>query len=117
MTVQDRLNEPRLRKLAKIGFIIAALIFLLFISRLLFSIYYWSDKDRQYQPLEQWMTIGYIARSYGVDRLKLIDQFPYNLDQAKRKSLKEIAALNNVAVEEVIREINSKLDDLSPQFE
>lgn len=63
------------------------------------------------------MTIGYIARSHGIDRLKLIEQFPYNLEQAKRKSLKDVAAMNNVSVEEVIREINSKLEVLSPQRE
>lgn len=117
MTLQARLHEPRLKKLAKIGFIIAVLVLLLYVSKLLYSIYYWSDPDRRYQPPEAWMTIGYIARSYSLNPHVLIEDFPYDLDQAKRKSLKEIAAMNKVPVETIINEINVRLADLGPQGE
>ncbi len=49
-----------------LGFLLATLLTLVFLTRFLFSIIYWNG--HQDVVIEKWMPVGYIARSYDVDR-------------------------------------------------
>jgi len=53
-------------RLLLVGFTIATLVTLVFLTRFTISLVYWSTHLDA--PIETWMPVGYIARSYDVDR-------------------------------------------------
>lgn len=70
-------GEQRLKALAilwqrhrilLVAFFGATLIALFFATRFVISVAYWSDPAHRDQPLQGWMTIGYVSRSYDVPR-------------------------------------------------
>ncbi|MBW8318069.1 MAG: hypothetical protein K0M47_01450 [Rhizobium sp.] len=77
------------------AFLGATLIALYFASRFLLSVLYWSDPAHRNQPLEGWMTIGYVAHSYDVPRDRLVEllglQPPDDPDRKARPTLERIA--------------------------
>lgn len=78
------------------AFLGATLIALFFASRFLLSVLYWSDPAHRNQPLEGWMTIGYVAHSYDVPRDRLVEilglQPPDDPDRKARPTLERIAS-------------------------
>ena len=58
----------RQQKLAVIGFAISLLVVGFFAVRIVISAIYWSDPAHLMQQPEPWMTPGYIARSWHLDR-------------------------------------------------
>ena len=77
------------------GFLGATLIAMFFAARFLLSVLYWSDPAHRDQPLEGWMTIGYVAHSYEVPRDRLIEILelrpPDDPDRKTRPTLERIA--------------------------
>lgn len=77
------------------AFVLTTLIALFFATRFLISVLYWSDPAHRDQPLEGWMTIGYVAHSYDVPRDKLIEMLklapPEGKDRKTRPNLEQIA--------------------------
>lgn len=76
---------------------LGGLITLFFAIRLAFRVVYWSQ--HQDVPLEGWMTLGYVARSYSVDREALaeaVDGRP-----GERATIADIAAATGRPVAEV----------------
>ncbi len=59
-------------RLLLVGFSIATLITLVFLTKFTLSLVYWST--HQDAPIETWMPVGYIAKSYNVDRDWLMQQ-------------------------------------------
>lgn len=71
----------RHHKLLLLAFSLAAALTLLFAVRMVAFSLYWADPEHQYQPLEGWMTLRYVAHSYqlnpkDVDRILQIDAAP-----------------------------------------
>jgi putative salt-induced outer membrane protein YdiY len=83
----------RHHKLACTGFVIATILTLFFSARAIMFVIYWNDPAHVNQPLERWMTLGYIARSYDVSREDLAAELqvspaigrPANLDRLARE--------------------------------
>ncbi|MBV2187217.1 MAG: hypothetical protein KUL88_22080 [Rhizobium sp.] len=74
------------------AFVGATLIALFFASRFMLSVIYWSDPAHRNQPLEGWMTIGYVAHSYDVPRDRLIEILGLRPpDRKERPTLERIA--------------------------
>lgn len=63
-------QRHRLLTLAFLGSLLVAGVFAV---RFLLFVLYWHDPAHRDQPLEGWMTIGYVAHSYDVPRDLLID--------------------------------------------
>ena len=59
-------------RLLLVGFSIATLVTLVFLTKFTLSLVYWSN--HQDAPIETWMPVGYVARSYEVDRDWLMQQ-------------------------------------------
>jgi hypothetical protein len=87
-------------RLLLVGFSIATLITLVFLTKLTISVVYWSN--HQDTTIETWMPIGYIARSYDVDRDWLASQTGLPAGEVQpRLSIKKAAAQAGVSYDEM----------------
>lgn len=93
---------------AMIGLVAALTIALLFAVRLSIFTIYWADPAHRNQPIEGWMTPGYIARSYDVDPDVIRAALPTQLDA--RSTLARIAAREGVAIDTLIAEIEGAIE-------
>ncbi len=100
------------RKILKIIFVLAVLAALFFAGRLVLSLVYWNDARHIEQPLEPWMTIGYVARSYRVDRAELADAVPFEVRRGERETLQQLADHQNISLEQLYAQIDATLEQL-----
>lgn len=84
---------------------IAALLALFFAGRFLLHVFVW--EGRQDEPLAPWMTLGYVARSYDVDRDDLAQAL--GLERPGRLSLAQIAARSGRTLPEVEAELRAAI--------
>ena len=82
------------------GFSLATLLTLVFLAKFLFSIVYWGS--HQDVMIEKWMPVGYIARSYEVDRdwLMLQTGLPEG-EFHPRLSIQDAAAKADISFEDM----------------
>lgn len=97
----------RTHRLLLIAFTVACLVTLVFAARFSFYTLYWSDPAHRNQPLEGWMTVGYVAHSYRLPREALADALSLQQMPGKRLTLAEIARTRGVTVSSLIAEIES----------
>ena len=88
-----------------LGLALAVAVF--FAVRLVVFTVYWADPAHREQPLEGWMTPGYVANSYGVDRDDL--RAALGLAPGDRATLEEIAAARGVDLSVVLAEVEAAL--------
>jgi hypothetical protein len=97
-------------------FILATVLTLFFAGRLVTKAIYWSDPAHQNQEVQGWMTVGYVARSWGVD--------PSDIDawtglprpeKGRPKTLADIAQDRGVPIEQIITEVEAALAVLIAQ--
>ena len=82
-----------------IGFVFAVLVTLFFAVRLVVHAVYWSQhRDAE---LAEWMTIGYVAQSYHVERGDLARAVGLEPDSGRRLTLAEIARRTGQSVDEI----------------
>lgn len=74
-----------------ITFVVMACITLFFAGRFTYSLIYWSNPAHQYQPIEGWMTIGYIANSHHVERDELVAALGLEAFKGRRIGIDRIA--------------------------
>ncbi len=87
-------------RLLLVGFSLATLVTLFFLTKFTISVVYWSN--HQDTTIETWMPIGYIARSYDVDRDWLTAQTGLPAGEFQpRLSIKEAAAQAGVSFEDM----------------
>lgn len=89
------------------AFLLACAVTLFFAGRLVFFTVYWAT--HQEMPVEPWMTVGYVARSWGLDprELDAAAGLPVPEVKGRPQTLKEIAADRGVPVAEVIAEVEA----------
>ena len=63
----------RQNRLLVAGFVLAFVVMLFFAVRFTISTIYWSDPAHREQPIQPWMTIGYVSHSWKVPRQAFID--------------------------------------------
>ncbi len=82
------------------GFTLATLITLAFLAKFMFSVVYFANNRDV--TIEAWMPIGYIARSYNVDRDWLAAQTGIPEEEIlPRQSIEDAAALAGVSFAEM----------------
>ena len=87
-------------RLLLIGFSLATLLTLAFLAKFTFSAIYWANNHDA--AIEEWMPIGYIARSYEVDREWLLSQTGVPAEDFRpRQSIEDTAKAAGVSYEEM----------------
>jgi hypothetical protein len=91
----------------KLAFLVALVIALAFALRLGVGVLYWNAN--QTRPIEPWMPIGYVARSWDIPPDILAQAL--NIEQAAlpRQSLERIAAGQGVPVTELIARLDAAI--------
>jgi len=94
------------------AFLLACAVTLFFAGRLVFFTAYWATHREM--PVEPWMTVGYVARSWGLDprELDAAAGLPVPEVKGRPQTLKEIAEDRGVPVEAVIAEVEAALDEM-----
>ena len=91
------------------AFVLACAVTLFFAGRLVFYTVYWSTHREM--PVQGWMTVGYVARSWGVEprELDAAAGLPAPLAKGHPQTLDEIARDRGVPLAEVIAEVETAL--------
>lgn len=105
------LRLVRQRPLLVAAFLLATALTLFFSTRLVVRAVYWSDPAHHNEAVQDWMTVGYIARSWRVDPRELDAAAGLPLPEVKGRPqpLVEIARDRGVPVAEVIAEVEAAL--------
>lgn len=102
-------------RLAASAFVVALIVALFFAARLAYFMVYWSDPAHRNQPIEDWMTVGYVARSYDLPRDKLAEAIAVKPTPGQRRTLAEIARDRGVDTETLKTELRQAIARLQPQ--
>lgn len=105
----------RKHRLLLVAFAVACLITLFFAARFSFYTIYWQQPAHQNQPLQGWMTIGYIAHSYRLPRDELANALALEPGLGKRLTIAEIARQRGVPVSALVAEINAAIARLGEE--
>ena len=76
-------------KLLVLGFLAALILTAVLLMRLIADVVYWPQ--HQDEPISGWMTIGYVAHSYDVDKDGLVEVLGIETDLRRHLTLKAIA--------------------------
>lgn len=100
------------RRLLWVLLVVSALATVFFTVRGVVQFVYWSDPAHRDQTLEPWMPIGFVARSYGVDREALATALDLSADPDRRLSLKDLAEMRGKGFEDIFLEVEAAIQDL-----
>ncbi|HLP66246.1 MAG TPA: hypothetical protein VK181_01875 [Rhizobium sp.] len=96
-----------------LAFLAASALALFFAARFAFYVIYWSAPEHRDQPIETWMTIGYIARSYDLPRDALAEALGLGpLGTGRRPTVEQIARDRGMSPEEFRAEIERTIAEL-----
>ncbi|HMO09718.1 MAG TPA: hypothetical protein PKD10_19045 [Paracoccaceae bacterium] len=103
----------RLRPVLATAFMLACAASLFFASRLAVHTAYWASHRQE--PVSGWMTVGYVARSWGLDprALDAAAGLPAPEAKGRPQPLSEIARDEGVPVEAVIARVEEAIARLS----
>jgi len=91
------------------AFVLAAMITLFFTVRFAVFWIYWSDPAHQNQPIEGWMTPGYVAYSYHVPREDVTAALGVTPNGKIHRTLEDIAAESGRSIDELITILNATI--------
>jgi hypothetical protein len=99
------------------AFLLACAVTLFFAGRFTVYTVYWAT--HQEQPVQAWMTVGYVARSWGLDgrEIDALAGLPLPEVKGRPQPLSEIAADRGVPVSEVIAEVEAAVATLRAEEE
>jgi hypothetical protein len=102
----------RARPVLTSAFLLACALTLFFAGRFTVHTVYWAM--HQEEPIRPWMTVGYAARSWGMDPREVDAMAGMPLPEVKGRPqpLSEIAADRGVPVSEVIAEVEAAIAKL-----
>ncbi len=89
-----------------VAFLAALVVTVFFAARLLVFTVYWADPDHRGQPLEGWMTPGYVAHSYDLSSEVVRDALELDPGDGERRTLAEIATASGWTLKEIQRRID-----------
>lgn len=96
----------RRHRLLFVAFLAAIAVTAFFAVRLLLFTVYWVDPDHRRQSLEEWMTPGYVAHSYGLSPAVVREVLELDAGDGKRRTLADIADASDLTLEEMQRRID-----------
>ncbi|HCL64663.1 MAG TPA: hypothetical protein DIC56_07435 [Rhizobium sp.] len=103
----------RHHRLLLMAFVVATALTLFFAARFTFFVLYWSDPAHRDQPLQGWMTIGYIAHSYDVPREALANALGLvPPEKGKRPTLDALARDKGMTAAEFQAEVEAAIERL-----
>ena len=107
----------RRRPLLTTAFLLACAATLFFSGRFVVQTVYWAN--HQEEPVRPWMTVGYVARSWGLEPMELDLTAGLPLPEVKGhpQPLSEIAKDRGVPVDEVIAEVEAAIATLRAKQE
>lgn len=94
------------------GFVLAAAVTTFFLVRLVLHGIYWSDPAHRNMAPEPWMTVGFVARSWGLEPREIDARadFPSpGPGQGHPLTLQDIANQRGVPVEQIIAQLEAAL--------
>ena len=102
----------RARPVLTLAFLMACALTLFFAGRFVVYTTYWATHRER--PVEPWMTVGYVARSWGVDgrEIDALAGLPLPEVKGHPQTLAEIAADGGVPVAEVIAGVEAAVAEL-----
>ena len=103
-TIRFLWREHRLLFLA---FAVALALAVLFAGRTTVYYIYWAN--HRDAPLQGWMTIGYVAHSYSVDRDELRQALGLDSPDRDRRTLTQVAAQRGIPISQLIAEIEAAI--------
>ena len=94
------------------AFVLACVVTLVFAGRFVTFTVYWATHREV--PVEPWMTVGYVARSWGLDPMALdrAAGLPLLEELGRPQTLGEIAGNRGVPVDQVIAELEAAIATL-----
>lgn len=95
----------RPRTLLRLAFALALVLALAFALRLGVSVIYWGAN--QSRPIEPWMPVGYVARSWDVPREALAEALDLEPGALPHASIQRIASQRNEPVADVIARLEA----------
>jgi hypothetical protein len=101
-------RHPALTAVALAAMLLAAL----FAARLGYRIVYWSQEAHQNQPVEGWMPLRYVARSWQVPVEALIADLGLDADLPPRTTVAEVAAMRGEPEADTIKRLTVAIDRL-----
>lgn len=93
--------------LLRLAFLLTLALALAFAVRLGFGVLYWNAN--QTRPIEPWMPIGYVSRSWDVPPETLAQALDIELGSLPRQSLERIAAQQGVPVTDLIARLDAAI--------
>lgn len=102
----------RRRPVLTTAFLLACAATLFFSGRFVVQTVYWAN--HQEEPVRPWMTVGYVARSWGLEpmTLDLAAGLPLPEVKGRPQPLSEIAKDRGVPVEQIIAEVEAAITTL-----
>ncbi|WP_278924374.1 hypothetical protein [Pseudophaeobacter profundi] len=100
------------RRLLWVLLVVSALATVCFTVRGVVQFVYWSDPAHRDQTLEPWMPIGFVARSYGVEREALARALELPPESLRSLSLQDLAEMRGKGFEDMFREVETAIQDL-----
>ena len=104
-------RSRRHRRLVQTLFVLAFLAAVLFAVRFTVAWVYWSDPARVDQDIAEWMTPGYVARSWSVPHEVVLDALGAVPDGERRRSLGRIAEDRGESFEELRDRLKPAIDE------
>lgn len=94
------------------AFVLACAVTLFFAGRLVFFTAYWATHREM--PVQGWMTVGYVARSWGLDprELDAAAGLPVPEVKGRPQPLSEIARDRGVPLSELVAEVEAAVAEL-----
>ena len=86
-------------KLLVLGFVAALLLTAMLLMRLIADVAYWPQ--HQDEEISGWMTVGYVAHSYDVDKDGLIEALGVETDLRRHLTLKAIADAQDMTLSDL----------------
>ncbi|MCK4861510.1 MAG: hypothetical protein KAS85_06320 [Rhodobacteraceae bacterium] len=86
-------------KLLVLGFLGALILTTILFMRLIADVAYWPQ--HQDEPISGWMTVGYVAHSYDVDKDGLIQALGIETDLRRHLTLKAVADGQDMSLAEL----------------
>ncbi len=86
-------------KLLVLGFMAALILTTILFVRLIADVVYWPQ--HQDETISGWMTVGYVAHSYDVDKAGLIEILGIEADLRRHLTLKAIADAQDMSLAEL----------------
>lgn len=95
----------------RIAFGLALLATLGFGIRFGASVIYWANPANSDQPVEGWMPVGFVARSWHVPTEVLVQALELGPDERARQTLEQIARHQGVPVAELVATLEAAIRD------